>query len=176
MVSWPHLIVQSLTVTQADIPQRFLKDSLLSFYTAQPPSGYQTLLLTPVCLCPLSLLQQKHHISGTQATESTVTGIGARVMISTQIFSVGKALLVSTIFLDVENQARSILYRHVGDGITSIRRSPLVRVHGGRRGVGEGELTRLRFLIRACLFLLPSIVVPRSLAAQLVPPHPLLCW
>lgn len=37
-------------------------------------------------------------------------------------------------------------------------------------------MTRLRFLIRVCLFLLPSIVVPRSLAAQLLPPHPLLRW
>lgn len=95
-------------------------------------------------------------------------------MISTQIFSVGKALLVSTIFLDVENQAGSILYRHFGDGITSIRRSPLVRVHGGRGGVGEGELTRLRFLVRVRLSLLPSVIVPRSLAAQLLPPRPLL--
>lgn len=59
-------------------------------------------------------------------------------MIATQIFSVGKALLMSTIFLDVENQAGSILYRHFGDGITS-RRSPLVRVHRGRAGVLGGR-------------------------------------
>lgn len=54
---------------------------------------------------------------------------------------------------------------------------PHLRECTGEGGaVGEGELTRLRFLIRVCLFLLPSIVVPRSLAAQLLHPHPLLRW
>lgn len=55
-----HGFIASPDFAQSDVLQRLLKDSLLlSFHAAKPRSGNQTLLLSPVSLCPLSLPQQK---------------------------------------------------------------------------------------------------------------------
>lgn len=96
-------------------------------------------------------------------------------MISTQIFSVGKALLVSTIFLDVENQAGSILYRHFGDGITSIRWSPLTRVHRGRGGCGgrridQAEVPHQSVFVSSTKYRRPSLLGSPAPAPTPSPP------
>lgn len=89
-ISSPDFAQSDILQTLKGLSSPFLSHSQAPLWEPNPTPGPRVLL------SPL-LATAETHTPGTQVTGWAVTGIGPRLTISTQIFTVGKALLVLTI-------------------------------------------------------------------------------